>query len=299
MLPCRFVDRRLANTLPVLAGLVLVLPVRAAELTPTAQLRRVQSDTVDATTGYTCLQGGPGPPLPGCPVDLGTSTPSDVESAPGFDPFSATASTPGGSASQTSSIGSSLVTAEGSSSASASSQSLVDPNYLLVLRTVDPSTSDVFELAFDLDEASPFTFGASGEIRYPDPAFPLSWGVALHVSLSGPGGEIASLAALPDYGCVSNPEFFCVVAPTPVSLAGTLEPGSYTLSVELTTSAAGGYIPSVGPVAGAADGSYAVSLGLPPAEPMPALREPGALLLAGVLALLGLRVASRPGRPSY
>jgi hypothetical protein len=268
-------------------------PVGAGEFTPVSQLREVRSDTVDATTGYTCLEGGTGPPLPGCPIDLGTLTHSDANSAADFLPFAATVTTPGGSANQTSSIGAAAVHAEGSSDSSASATEITDSAYVLVLRTVDPSTVDDFQVMFSLDEASAFEFEASGQIAYPDPSFPLIWDAALDVSLTGPGGEIASFQAVVDPFCVPDPTFICTVAPTPVFLSGVLAPGGYTLALELTTSAAGSWLPSVGPLAGGASGAYDVELRLVSgATPVPSVRGGGRAALAASLGALGAIAAS-------
>jgi len=261
----------------------------AAEFTPVSQLRAVQSDTVDSATGYTCLSGI----LPACPVDLGTSTPTASDSASSFGPWSATAATLGGSTSQTSIIHSSVVSAAGSSVSDAAANEIADSGYFLVLQTIDPSTSDDLEVTVDLDEAAEFSFAATGQIVYPDPGFPLTWDAGLDVQFTGPSGTLASLQAAVDLSCTPDTEFRCTVAPSPVSLTGVLPAGTYTVDIELTTSAEGGWLPSAGAVAAVASGSYEVSLELTPSASVPALSPPALVLLALGLGLAGLRLGRR------
>ena len=166
----------------------------SAEFTTSAQLREIRSDTVNSTTGYTCLAGV----LPACPVDLGTTTLSDVQSSPDTNPWNATASTLGGQVSQNSILGSTQMIATGSSSVSATAEVVVDASYLLVLRKTNPSTANDFAATFDLDEASTFSFLASGQIVYPDPNFPLVWDASLTIEFSGPSGVVGALQAIVD-----------------------------------------------------------------------------------------------------
>ena len=254
-----------------------------------SQVREVQSDTVDATTGYTCLNGI----LPACPVDLGTSTPSDSDLASTSGLWNGTAATSGGSASQASIVYSSLVAASGNSVSDADSDEIADAGYILVLQTVDPSTSDDFEVTVTLDDAAVFSFAASGQIVYPDPNFPLTWDAGFDVQFTGPSGTVASFQAVVDLSCTSDAEFQCTVAPTPVSLSGVLPAGTYTVDVELTTSAEGTWLHSAGAVAAFASGSYAVSLELTPSPGVPALSPAALGLLVLGLGLAGLGMARR------
>jgi len=269
-------------------GWILIPGVAVAgEFTPVSQSRSVHSDTINSTTGYTCLNGI----LPSCPVDLGTTTPSDDHAASNFAPWSAEATTTGGSSSQNSVVGVTSVIASGSSSADASAEVLTEPGYppyILVLSRSDPSTRNDFSMSFDLDVASNFSFLASGEIVYPDPSFPLVWDASLQLELSGPSGVVATLEAVVDSACTPDTEMLCTVTPTPITMSGVLPPGAYNLTIELVTSAGGSWLPSPGAMSGLASGSYDVSLQLTPTPSVPALSVPALWLLALGLAGLGL-----------
>ncbi len=282
--PYNFFMRRRYTGIYWVSGLLLAAgTATGAEFTTSAQLREIRSDTVNSTTGYTCLAGM----LPACPVDLGTTTLSDVNSAPDTAPWNATASTLGGQVSQNSILGSTQMIATGSSSASATAEVVVDPSYLLVLRKTNPSTANDFAATFDLDEASTFSFLASGQIVYPDPNFPLVWDASLTIEFSGPSGVVGALQAIVDVSCIPDAEMLCTVAPTPISLSGILPPGSYDLNIELVTEAEGSWLPSTGALGALASGSYEVSLQLTPVTGVPALSPRALLLLA-----LGIGLAS-------
>jgi hypothetical protein len=280
-------------------GLILLLALAspsaagAAEFTPVSQVRQVRVDAVDSTTGYLCVEPIAGRLYPGCPVDLGTTTPSDVASAPDFDPLSATAATSGGSASQDSTIGATSIAAAGSSEGSASASEMSDPDYLIVLHFVDVDTDDELEVTVTLDEAAEFELEASGQIAYLYPALPVQSFADLEIVLTGPGDtEVAAFRVAYDLGCTPGDLGLCNLAPPPLLASGELEPGSHTLRVQLTTSAEAGYHHGMGPLAGFVSGSYATELRLSPdGAPVPALAWPARLLLVGVL--LAVPVAAR------
>jgi hypothetical protein len=276
-------------------------PALAGSFTPTSQLREVRSQTTDATTGYTCLVGGGGTPLPGCPIDLGTTTTQDVHTAPGFAAFDQTASTAGGATAQTSSIAPGAVLATGTASANASASEGSDPCCLFVLRTVDPQTANDFELTFDLDAPTAFSFQASGWIEHPDPSYPVTGAGLLDIQLDGPAGSLGSLHASFDPACSVSPSFgVCRVEPAPLLLSGTLPAGSYTIDVHLETSAAGSWLPSTGPLAGFGTGAFDVSLALDTGASVPALDPTAAgglfllLAAAGTLSIVLATAARRP-----
>jgi hypothetical protein len=280
----------------VALGLLLGAPpvARAGSFSNVSQLREVRADTTDATTGYTCLDGI----LPACPVDLGTTTPSDLHAAPDFAPFVATATTPGATADHASEIGSTRLAASASAQVNASASTESSPSYLLVLRTVDPSTRDDFDVEVAVDEATPFVLEIGGFIEYPDPAFPFVWDASLSVVVTGPGGELASRVVVPDFGCASDPEtFLCRVEPAEVTVSGILAPGTYRVDAELVTSAGGSWLPSTGPLSGYAAGAYDVELRLlSDAALLPMLGPTSTAVLVFVLAgagFLGSRVLLR------
>ncbi len=278
-----------SRVLPWLAASMLAAgPAGAVGFTPVSQLRALHSDTTDSTTGYTCLEGGVGPPLPGCPVDLGTTTASDVRTAPDFATFDETAATPGGTSTQASSLAPGALLATGDASANATASEIDDPSYVLVLRTVDPSTTNDFLVTVSLDAATGFRFEASGWVEHPDPAFPVSGTAVLDVALEGPTGPVATLHASFDPSCAVSPSFgVCRVEPPPVVMSGTLPAGTYTLDVHLEAGAAGSWLPSTGPLPGFSSGGYEVALRLD-GEPSPAsLPALGPAALTGLAALLG------------
>ncbi len=264
---------------------------RAGTFAPISQLREVRSDTIDATRGYTCLGGGGGPPLPSCPTDLGTTTPSDIAAATDFAAFDETAATPGGSATQTSSITPTSLMAIGQNAANATASVLPNPPCcLFVLRTVDPTTVNTYQVTVALDAATAFTLTAGGWVEHPDPSFPVNGQGSLDISFKGPSGALGSFHASYDPGCSVQPTFgICRVEPAPLALSGTLPAGTYTLDIVLEASSAGSWFPSVGALSGYGVGAYQVALDLEASEPppVPGLGPIATGALVAVLAALG------------
>lgn len=263
-------------------------PAGAGAFSPVSQLRALHSETTDSTTGYACLEGDIGPPLPGCPVDLGTTTVSDVRTAPGFASFDETATTPGGTSAQSSSLAAGALLAAGDASANATGSEIDDPSYVLVLRTVDPSTTNDFQVTVSLTAATDFSFEASGWVEHPDPTLPVNGAAVLDVTFDGPSGRLATLHASFDPSCAVSPSFgVCRVEPTPVVLAGTLPAGTYALGVHLEAGAAGSWLPSTGPLPGFSSGGYDVALRLDGGPSPAALPALGPAALTGLATLLG------------
>ncbi len=282
----------------VVAALLLAGDVTAGTLTGISQNRVVQSTTTDATTGFECFDPIFGPPLLGCPVDLGTTVSHDPHAAVDFGLFSATAATAGGSASQESEIGPTLVRGAGSANVNATASAPTQPPYLLITRFVDPETEDDFEVSVSLDAPTAFRLDLSGSILYPDPAFPVGWNAALSIQVNGPAGSVASFSALPDFGCLSDPNtLLCTVTPAPVSITGILEPGTYSVDVSLVTAAQGTYLRNVGPVGSSAGGDYSVELLLLSPVSVPALTPYGLGFLVLALALPAVLVPRILGSP--
>lgn len=270
---------------------VLAGGAEAADLTPVSQLREASASSNTVTTGFECL--GPFPSY-GCPVVLDNVSVLDVDTAPLpiLSAFVTTASVASATATAThdSVVTVDAIVAQGSASAQGAMSELSIPPYLAVFVDSTRSTRDDVDVTFSLDAPTPFTFDASGSIVYPDPAFPLPWAVLLEITLTGPGGEIASYVVAPDYGCISDPETFeCVVAPTPLSISGVLDPGTYTLDVTLTTMGSGTWLHSAGTVSGFSSGEYDVALLLDDVPSVPLAGGSGATLLGALLAGLGAR----------
>lgn len=272
------------------AAIVFVAgPAWAGIFTPVAQLRVVNSETTDQTTGFTCLDGGTGgPPLPACPIDLGTFMTQDTKTAPGFALFDELVTTAGGSSTQTSSITTASVSATGADQSNGSAAELTDPCCLFVLQSVTPSTDNDFAVTVDLDVPTDYTFQASGWVEHPDPNFPVVGAASLDIGFDGPSGSIATMHASFDPGCSVSPSFgVCRVEPTPIALSGTLPAGTYVINVHLETSASGNWLPSTGTINGFASGAYDVTLALLPGTPVPVLGPAGVGALATLLASVG------------
>jgi len=269
-------------------GVLPATPGFAGVFTPVSQSREVRADEHVVTTGYACIGTIAGHPFPSCPVVLDDILDSDVQSAPGFapDPFVASPAVAGASASHSSSVQPDSIVLSGSgTSYGAAAELPLQPGYILVLQTADRTTGDDSTITVDLDEPTPFSFEASGRIDYPDPNIPVQWGVGVEISLTGPGGSVATLTLAPDYACPNGDPgmFLCWVEPTPVTVSGTLPAGQYTLQVVATTEGGGSWYPNVGSLGGFSSAEYSASLSLGPAQPVPGL---GPLALAALAAVL-------------
>ena len=273
------------------AAVLLAAPVYASVFTPISQGRSVGVENQHLRVGYTCLGGGGGPPLPACPVTLIDTTTSDIHTAPGFipDPFAATATVTSGTASHTSSVQPTRVSVSGDAAVSGSASEISDPGYLLLLDAHDLSSSDASTISVSLDEATPFTFEASGRIDYPDPSFPLSWDAEVQIDLDGPGGSVASFTVAHGNLCPDGDpgNFTCFTEPTPLVVTGTLPAGEYTLTVLSTAEASGNWLPSTGPLGAASSAEYATSLTLAAAPPVPLLGPGPLTALSALLAGAG------------
>lgn len=261
--------------LPALLAVGLAPGARAAQLTPVAQTRSVES-----MTDETVLEWNSGFPPVDPPDNSILTEYDDSEAAPGFDPFSATATTPQSSASQTSEIGSTRIAATGSmSGVGLMTEPVLEPNpppfFTAFVRTVEATSS--FSVSFDVDETT--LFWITGSVSSGAPV--LTSGTS-SIRLVGPGGTVAEVVATPDPDCSPQPE--CWTVELALSEAGSLLSGTYTLEASTTGTSSGFCVGGGGGGCGSigVGGAYDVELQL--LSGVPAVGPRGIAALAGLLA---------------
>ena len=243
----------------------------AAGFAPTAQDRRV--DVAITVTVYDCFPQPAGCSVVGTPVNH-----ADAESAPGFSPFTATASVPGFdgySATQSSSLTEASISSQGSGAHAGTGGYTPPPVNRATLET--GSSDSHFEVSFDVDAPTPIHLTGSVVATGG-----LSANSTARIRLRSAGGAtLAEVVAASDPDCQ---DASCeTVGPFPIDHTSVLAPGSYVLEASTAGDAAPFFFAqNFFPVA--STGQYQVELAI---LEVPALGRAGLALLAlglGVIA---------------
>jgi hypothetical protein len=269
----------MARVAEFLAIALLALPAAsgAVSLDPISQDREVAVEIQVRTD--TCPP--PSEPPNGCyePGNPPTSTAfddyADIESAPDFGPFVATAMDPAFSDTstwQSSSISPSALLASGTwASWADASLSFIGPPLELLQVTERHVNQNRYEVTFELSQTAAFSLTGALEL--------LVWGEVGNASIElvGPGGtRVTGIDLdLDSVECYLNLGEVCEAS---LSESGLLAPGVYTLR------AFGGSVAQsfIGSHSDGSEGSFDVELLIEP-PPVPALPPGGAVLLGGAL----------------
>lgn len=215
------------------------------------------------------------PPPSGCTPIAPPVNSSDSESAPGFSPFVATASLPGGyTATQDSSLSTASISAQGSALHSGAGAYFSPPPG--GAHVTNGSSDSHFEVAFDVDAPTPYRLHGSVSANGG-----LSANTVSQIRLRTAGGTlIEEVVAATDYNCQDSG---CAqVGPLPIHRVDVLAPGSYVLEASSAGSASPFFF-ALQFFSLASTGSYDVTLALVEVPALPPFAL-GGLALALSLA---------------